>query len=700
MLRNLAFYKLEVTQEVTVKIAQHLVVSVLLLGSLSAPAQTQEAPQETQQETPQEEIPAPQRSLLKSAATKDFNKALYFDQVDNGVILPPMELDYDLTLNQGKVLRIGNMGFSEKSFFFALQPMGKLHPQLPQVLSESEAKQYALVMAWPEKLFNAGTVEMISRTGAVLWKHTFTESDRKAWKGKLDKWRKELVQKGVPAKELMRSGIFGTQFAVVDLESANAPFWGQKESFRFCLSQTEGRGQTKMCSQRYGAKSAGRTVMMGRMKSDPIPARVLVQNENAPLKNSVPVASDMPSTFYAELVTGESYEFVAQPNKLELMDISDTKKPGVLRIVGYDTRPTSHSVILNPDQYGSFTKMLGFESTIGDPRKFWAAAVKKDDPKVYLPGQGGGIFKQKFDLSEIPSRQARVYLDKRTPTGTYIDGIKLEGRKQPAAAVSSEQNSAKENSKDPARFTWEFKAGERGKINRSYLNVDFEGKQYKSYYELYKGYPREISARFIAVQASSEFVLLGELAYNQWFESILGSTNYWLSRQRWGFSAKYFQSFTDLKVNTAGDKAPLKVMTLDLKYRATPGIWGRDESVGGLVSYQDVTFDEMKAPMLGVGAFWARSMPRVFDNLFNYIPLFRYPKWVDMEFIYYMNSLNSDVKLDSSMSLNFHGKVLWTDTWFGEAGFGIKRYAFTDSSLNQKAELNTFYGTIGVGLNF
>lgn len=711
------------------KIAQHLIVSALVLSAgLLASAQTPESPSapatesnsttdaapaaESAKETAQsleapaaaepapEEIPAPRRSLLKSVATRDFNKALYFDQIDNGVILPPLELDYDLTLSEGKLLRIGNLGFSEKTFFFAMQPLGKLNSQLAQVLSSGDANQYALVMSWPEKLFNHGTLEMISRTGSVIWTHTFTEEDRKAWKDKLANWRKELIAKGVPAKSLGRTGIFGTQMGILDLQAAKAPFWGQSESFRFCLTQAEGKGQTKMCSQRYGSKSVGDKAVMGKIKEAPIAARVLVQNEAAPLKNSIPVAADGPSSFYAELVTGESYEFVSQPNKLELMDISDTKNPKVLRIVGYDTRPTGPSVILNPDQYSSLTKLIGFESTIGDPRKFWAAAVKANDPKIFLPGESGGIFKQRFDLSETPKRQARVYLETRTPKGVYADNVSFEGRKQPSAKVSSDQNSVEVDPKNPSKFVWNFKATERGKINRSYLTVELEGKQYKSYLEVYKGYPRELSGRFIAVQSGGEFVMMGEVAYNQWFEDILGWSNYWLSRQRWGFSGKYFQSINQLKVDNAGATAPLKVMTLDLKYRTTSGLWGRDESLGALVSYQDVTFDAMKAPMLGVGAFWARSMPRVFDELFNLAPFMRYPKWVDMEFIYYVSSMNADVKLDSSMSLNFHGKVLWTEHLFGEAGFGIKRYGFTDSSLNQKASLNTLYGTVGLGVNF
>jgi|GEM_PF-916408 3-oxoacyl-[acyl-carrier protein] reductase len=669
-------------------------------ASAPAPAPLPAAPAApVTQEADTEEIPAPKRSLLKTAATKEFNKAIYFDQVDNGLVLPPLELEYDITVDQGKSLKVGNILFNEKTFSFALQPLEKLHPQLKSVAG-SEGSKYALVMAWPEKLFNYGSLEMISRTGKVLWKYNFTEADRKKWSERLDGYRKELLAKGVPATEIGRKGIFGTQFGIVDLESAQAPFWKQRESFRFCLVSEEGRSQTKLCSQRYGSKSNANSVVMGKIKSEAVQARVLVQSEAAPLANSVPVAVDMPTSFYAELAGGESYEFIAMPNKLQLMDISDTVKPNLLRIVGYETRPVGKSIILNPDQYNTFTKAIGFESTIGDPRKFWASAIKKDDPKIYLPGQGGGIFKQKFDLSEVPRAQARIYLQRQTPKGTYIDGVELEARKQPSAGVSSSENKVIVDKNDPAYFTWEFKADKRGEINRSYLDVDFGGKKYRSYYEIYKGYPRELSGRFIAVQAANSFIMLGEVAYNQWFESLLGWDNYWVGRQRWGVSAKYFQSFNNLKVNSAGDTAPLSVMTIDGKYRLTPGLWGRDETVGPLVSYQNVTFDELKAPMLGVGAFWARSMPRVFDNLLNYIPLMKYPKWVDMEFIYYVSSMKSDVKLDSSMSLNFHGKVLWTQSFFGEAGFGVKRYAYTDQSLNQKAELNTFYGTVGLGINF
>lgn len=523
-------------------IVQHLAFSVLF--GFGALVQAQEVPTEAPPASPvaetQEEVPAPQKSLLKTVATKDFNKPLYFDQLDNGVVLPPLEFEYEMS-EDGRNLKVGNIEINEKNFFFDLLPLGKTHAELNHVLSSSESGKLALVMGWPDNLIPQGTLEMISRTGEVLWSYKFTEADRLAWVKQLGEWRKSLIEKGISSTKIGKKGIFGSQFAILDVESMNAPFWGQEESFRFCITQNEDRDSSKLCSQRYGARSKGRSVVMEKLRRDLLTPRILFQKEDAPFKNSVSVSLQEPSIFYAELSTGESYEFTTIPNKLELMDISDTKKPDVVRVV---------------------------------------------------------------------------------------------------------------------------------------------------------------AGRFTAVQMAGSFIFMGEGAYNHWFEDIFGWTNYWLSRQRWGVSAKYFQSFNQLKVSAAGDTAPLTVLTVDLKYRFTPGLWGRDESVGAMLSYQDVGFGAAKAPMLGVGGFWARSMPKVFDDFFNLLPFMRYPKWVDMEFIYYASSMSSSVTLNAPMSLNFHGKVLWTERIFGEAGFGLKRYGFADSAANQKAELNSFYGTVGLGVNF
>ncbi len=642
------------------------------------------------------EIPQVKKSIIRTAKSARFSKGLYFDQLNSSVMLPPMQFEYDLTLQNGAALSVGNVLLSENNFFFALTTLGKAHPDVAPVLKEEERGQYYLIMRWPELLLNTGTVEMISKRGTVLWKHEITKEMRDEWTKRVNSWRSDL--KLATKKDVKKSGLFATQYAE---PMENIPLQGQKEIFRFCVTQVQERAQTKVCSRWYGTKNvAGRGVIMGKAKVDAVTPRALVQNETAPLKDDKPVSADMPTSFFAELLGGETYEFVAQPNKLNLMDIADTVKPNVLRVIGYETRPTSPSLIINPDQYSSFTKMIGFEATIGDTRKFWIAPLRRDKPQMYLPGQGGGVFKQVFELADVPKFTARPYVDKNTPKETYYDDFKIYGRKLPDVQVNTDQNSV-EVASNKTEFTWNFRAQEKGQINRSYLNLEYEGKIYKSYYEVYRGYARELSARFTGVVSGGQASTIAEIAYNQWFENFIGSTDYWFGRQRWGLSAKAFQTMSKIRVDSAGTTASLEVMNAELKYRVTPGLWGREETIGPMASYQSVKYGNVSATMLGAGGFWARSMPRIFDDFLNeYIPFMNYPKWVDMEFIYYPLSLNSSVKVDSTLSLNFHGKVLWTQNIFGEAGFGLKRYSFLDQASNTKATLNAFYGTVGLGISF
>jgi hypothetical protein len=156
----------------------------------------------------------------------------------------------------------------------------------------------------------------------------------------------------------------------------------------------------------------------------------------------------------------------------------------------------------------------------------------------------------------------------------------------------------------------------------------------------------------------------------------------------------------------------LQTSTLDLKYRFTPGLWSRDETWGMMASFQSMSYAAFKGDMVGGGFFWARSMPRIFDDLMNILPIFRYPKWVDLEFIYYPTFINKESKPKNfgqgtgNWSLNFHGKLMWSKRIFGEAGFGIKNLDFNketgsnETFLRQNYKFTSLYGTVGLGINF
>lgn len=634
----------------------------------------------------------PPEATMQSA---EFPTGLYFD-INNTGPLPPMEFEYDLSDTEGKNLIVGGTELNDRTFYFAVGPLSKMLSQFPNFAGKDGGRN-ALILRWPENLLKNGMIEVISRNGNSLWKSEITESDVNKWKNRLAGWQKKL---SLNPKVKPLPALFTTQMAIMDWSKIVNNIATSQEWFRFCLTQNEGTNLTRLCSNRYMAKPTPTGFSLAKQVVTDGNVRVLLRNEEAALKGSTEAKPDVPLQFYANLSTGMSYEFLATPPKINIADLAETKIENLIRVTGWDVFPQSPYSRIRVEQYGKWVEMTGFQPTIKDNRKFWQAGLKTDTPFFFFSGVGGGVFKQKFTVSGMPKESVRLFLQKNTPKGTYASSIALQGRKPPKSSVGSTEWMVMQDTKDPSVFEWSFKADEPGEINRSYLQEVVDNKTFRSYFEIYRSYSNEVSVRTTGVYSANTLILLAELAYNHWFDNIFGWDQYYLARQRWGINLKYFKSLNALPVDTAGTLGNLDSTVLDLKYRLSPGLWTRDETVGLIGSYQNIVFGPLKAPMAGAGAFWARSMPLVFDRIFNYFPYMNYPKWVDVEFIYYAVPLSADVLLTSSFSLNFHGQVLWKKNFFGEAGFGLKRYAFSNPSINRKAELNTFYGTVGLGLKF
>jgi hypothetical protein len=245
-------------------------------------------------------------------------------------------------------------------------------------------------------------------------------------------------------------------------------------------------------------------------------------------------------------------------------------------------------------------------------------------------------------------------------------------------------------------------ARKRGQLNASEILIKDGEHTFRAFHDVYKGFPRELSGRFTGVLSNNlEIVFLGEVAAQWWLERLLWWEHRKYSFQRWGMNARYFQSLAAIGGREDGQSLlKLQVLTGDLKYRLTPGIWARDHTLGLTANAQHVVIDKYQATMGGLGMFWARSMPRFFDDIFNIVPFMRYPKWVDVEGILYFVPLSPRNQLGVNTAVNFHGKILWTQRFFGEGGFGLKVFQFNDLDEGKAVGLAVAYGTVGLGLNF
>tara|TARA_B110001454_G_scaffold219202_1_gene251970 strand:- start:56536 stop:58479 length:1944 start_codon:yes stop_codon:yes gene_type:complete len=614
-------------------------------------------------------------------AKTEYTKSSYFEPGE-GIVFPNLELEYSLDPKTPNQLKVGNAIFNQSTFLIELKSLYQLDPVFRSPLNQKN--EWSLILHWPKHLFPAPEIEIISGSGQSVWRTALTESDLKAWRDRTDGWKKKL---GTPK---INPTVLNSSFGLIGGSEVNRLRDLLAKSFKFCIFNKTGKGDSRYCSPLMAIRQGKKLYAYNDLKN-----RVLIQNEEAKSEDIVKMDPSIPATFYAEFALGGSYEFKTEVPKPDLVDIAEINEK-TLKLTGYGSKPNMPVRIISKEETSKLTRFFGFEATIKDDREFWEIMIPKSSPYLYFPGPAGGVFRQVIAVDEVPKAKSRIWVHEKTPTSIYGNEIAIKAVKPQGSTVESDQNSIAPGA-TPREFIWNFRADKKGELNKSYLTVTQGGKKFTSFYEVYRSQPNEISGRFTGILSSSGQVILGEVSYNRWFESLLGKNSF--SFQRWGLNVRYFKSFNPLYVSDS-QKENLTSFTGDIKYRFTPGVWTRDASMGVMFGYQDLVFGDFKATMAGGGWFWARSMPRVFDSIFNLIPFMRYPKWVDMEVIYYFSSLNSNITLDSPFSVNFHGQILWSKSFFGEAGFGLKRYAFVDKDLSQKAELNTFYGTVGLGIKF
>ena len=608
-----------------------------------------------------------------------YSKPLRFDVLGNGVDFKPLVFEYDLSSQ--KSLMVSNVEFSDKTYFWKL-------------VFDKTGNGW-LYGFWPEIFIHQGIIEIIDKSGKVLWKHELT---RKRWTD----WSEQRIR--IANDEMKRA-----QYAFNGLDARFLQF---REPFKICISNQKIESQTRLCTRLYEIAEKQKALQLAPTAQVAVPARVIGQNAQWPLKKSMVVEAASPLQFFAELSTGATYEFFAKPGKLNLVEMTQGEDPQTYRLVAWGPHPNISVRDINMQKETYFERLVGWQQTIGDFREFWEVTRKLNETTLTIPGEGGGAFLQEYVITRLPTEKVRPWVWFRSPHGTYIDGSKIFFRKAKSTQVSSTQNSVEFDKADSEQGVWAFQATKKDELNKSDLLVESEGRIFKAYTELFRGYPREVSARMSAILTQGRPLVMAELSANYWFENIFGWNQYYLSNQRWGLSAKYFQSITNLDFGTFD--AGFTSLTIDLKYRFNPGLWGRDETWGAIIGTSNIKYDLFDGQFLGFGFFWARSMPRVFDDWMNaFGPVFRYPKWVDMEFIYYPSSVTPAIKAynfgqghgTGNWALNFHGKLMWSKQFFGEAGFGIKQFDFDTTDVpvgytRLNFNLRSMYGTAGLGWTF
>jgi len=525
-----------------------------------------------------------------------------------------------------------------------------------------------LGITWPSGLVRKGLLQVFDDNGKVLWEEDFDEDDI----GSKIKLGSKKVGK--------RSHKF-YRFTEKDISSGVISKLKVSKNIKACVSSVGTDYNQQLCSKPLKIEvTNNRVKLLGKKKTK---IKVTISGKRRKKRGLIVVGQDVKDKvdFMARLENGSFIKLETAPAQFKILDAVKTSKGLLVEISG--ARPLAKNVKITED--GIF-KVLAKKTKKGGSTDF----------RVTLSGPGGVPFLQQIFLSqELPRASDELKFHSRSMFTTYDDHSTLYGYVKPKLKLQSIDGVA---TRYESNYTvWNVGKLIEGQVNsRDILVVDGTNR-YTATVDVYRGYDIELGARLtgVALVESKKVLVLADILAGAWYESIFGWENYYFGRQRWGTYFKYFQNLT-----RSGSLQDLTVTSFDLKYRAMPGIWEKDATVGLILGYQTVKFNENQAPMLGVGGFWARSMPSFFDRIFNIIPFLRYPKWVDMELISYVSSLDPKLKLGTNFVLNFHGKMLVTTRFFIEGGVSVRDIQFTKVSTNEGAQGSLVAGTFGFGLNF
>lgn len=570
------------------------------------------------------------------ANTRPPEQEVFFSVMENEVKVQEPRLNYDLKSTAGEELNLGTKKFSDASMTATLS-------------------NEALEIKWDPDLLKGGHLTVFDNFGKSIWEKSIEGQGQ--WKHK-------------------------------DLQDKEAPKLPLGQKIRFCLIDGDKKAFASICSRWYQADSENGQNKLTPLKGELLP-RIILNNEESKLDGIKNLKVDEQVHFFAALKSEATFEFLSKPVDVKILDLVEAENKDAVNVTGLQPGPLGlEKKEYSERQYGKVVTALGFEDTILPNKKIWKSELAKNTKLLYFPGTSGGVFEYPIEFKNSPRPEDRLYRQPSLQVGTYLEADQIEVW----------------NGKDE-KSIWTLAAPNLGKYNPNYIEI--KGKDeflHKGYADVYRGYNQELAVRFTtAVSEIDSFIFFGEIHAAWWFNDLFGWQNPYFSKQRWGVTLKSFNAVSKLSASLddgTTEEAEFSALTLDLRYRFQPGLWMRDESFGAILSRESGTFGRYDVDKYGVGFFWARSMPRVIDQYFNKISFLRYPKWVDMEIVKFIASPSSNTTLRNDMALNFHGKVLWTDRFYGEAGFGYKGYSFYMSDLDESFEVHTFYGTIGVGYNF
>lgn len=502
---------------------------------------------------------------------------------------------------------------------------------------------------------------------------------------------------------IFQSKIGQSNISIYDPKTSMNMILSQSNSFRICFISKFETDELRICSSNLTFDDSIQDFRFLQPTEQAKNRIYINNNEVANHQSSFVPEQTEKLTIHFENKAGMSLSYVGQIPQLNITELTRSKDQ--VNISGKGLLPLEIQLNklendLHPMISQTYTPHFYFE----DPDNWFGSFQFQDKITFHFQNGVYSPFEIKVQLFDLPLEKDKPTIQHNHPNVTYLNQTHREIILSDNTKISSLIENLSTNTSNQAKI--ELRQNSIFDITANTMQItDSKNQSRLLKYESILGTNTEVSVRLTSATGGNNATFLGEFKSDYWFETIPFMKTHQYSLLRLGVSAKYYQNISEMSYIQKNNETETEIKTkmrlfyLDLKYRTNPGIWNRDESVGPILSFQQADVTNTQFNLIGLGFFWARSMPFIFNEIMNYLPYMKYPKYVDLDFVYYFNTPSKDFRLISNWALNFHGKVMWTKQFFGEAGFGFKTYSIYNSSNNIVA-LSSFYGTVGIGWQF
>jgi hypothetical protein len=391
--------------------------------------------------------------------------------------------------------------------------------------------------------------------------------------------------------------------------------------------------------------------------------------------------------------------------QLQVLDVVKSLDNRTVNITGNGIAPNSQAEIREPEKsYLNFWQATGL---IVKP--LWRIKIPIEAPTIKVNAAFNVPFNLLVHFTDLPSESERLVTEEfQNNDHTYLSKTYLS---QPHLRVLTplgvKLNSAEISvrSIDKEKYLWTLDAPVTLGANVSRIGLISPSKSstqpWVANCELFRAHPFEASMNLVSSSAGSgSMALFGEANLHWWSENLGFSENRPLLYHRWGLGARYMQSVNKFKFSDGYQISTLNLASVNLDFNILSGVWNFDEIFGVMASVANVGINSSSVSVMGGGAYWARSMPKIFDDILNVLPVLRYRKYVDMDVVVYPVAFGTTAKLSTSLDVNFHGKIFWTPRFFGDAGIGAKHFSVYGHSSGSVVYFNAVHGLVGLGFQF